>query len=68
MSPKLPPGTRRPTAAEMKQLAAEPSLTSNFGPLIGGYLIIGYRSIPLTVAERDALWPTASSHNRQEET
>lgn len=56
---ELPPGLRAPTKTEFEQLLREPSLTSTAGPYVGGYLCIGYRSIPLTEDEAKALFAAA---------
>jgi hypothetical protein len=52
----IPPGIRVPTRAEFEQLLNEPSTTSTAGPYAGGFLCVGYRSIPLTEDETAAFF------------
>jgi hypothetical protein len=53
---EIPPGLRVPARAEFEQLLNEPSTTSTAGPYVGGFLCIGYRSIPLTEDEAAAFF------------
>ena len=57
---ELPPGLRVPTKAEFEQLLREPDPYSTAGPYVGGYLSIGYRSIPLTEDEAAAFSAAAA--------
>ena len=54
-------GLRRPTEAELDQLAREPCLTSTTGPRVGGWLVIGYWGIPLTEDEAGVLFGAKNS-------
>lgn len=62
---EIPPGLRVPTKTEFEQLLREPRLTSTGGPYVGGYLCIGYRSMPLTEDEARALFAAAAPEGQE---
>ncbi len=64
---EMPAGLRAPTKAEFEQLLREPSTTSTAGPYVGGYLCIGYRSIPLTEDEARAFFAAAAPKGQDPE-